>query len=226
MYLFGTAQLSTPPPDIGSVEVALCGYGSYTPQIEGAKFSVVTQVQKMLSPPDQNAGQFSIKLYSNDLITPAGTYYTFTVKDANGDIVQIEAYQLTPGQHDITDLDPYDPNLPPPPLPTPLTNQLLVLPASSSMVFDGSTYASFKTTLTGDVTGPAVQNMVPGNLYTFIIVQDSVGGHAFVWPTGIAPGGTKHGCEIDVRPNETTVQTFVADENGMLWAIGPGMVVL
>ena len=85
------------------------------------------------------------------------------------------------------------------------------------MVFDGTTYIGFKTTLTGNVTSSVAQNMKPGNLYTFIIVQDGVGGHSFAWPANL-----HNATSIDPLPNTTTIQTFVADENGALWPVGPG----
>jgi hypothetical protein len=113
-------------------------------------------------------------------------------------------------------IEPYDPNQPPPPLPPLLQNLLQILAASDAMVFDGTTYPSFKTTLPGNVTNAAIQNMAPGNLYTFIIVQDASGNHTFGWPPGVF-----NAARVDPEANSTTIQTFVADENSDLWPVGP-----
>jgi hypothetical protein len=95
---------------------------------------------------------------------------------------------------------------------------LLIVPPSEPE-FDGSQYTAFKMTLDQDNTGAFLANIVPGNLYTFIIVQDAAGDHIFDWPTGPAPMGTRNATPVSKEPNATTVQTFVADEFGMLYAI-------
>jgi hypothetical protein len=68
--------------------------------------------------------------------------------------------------------------------------------------------------------------MIAGNLYTFIIVQDAVGGHAFVWPAGTAPTGTLNQTPVCQLPNSITVQTFVATSSTLLMPIGPGTYIL
>lgn len=200
----------------GSIEIALCGYGSVVPRVNGrALFSVVTE-------PDSEVdgdGTFTATLFGNDQIVPAGTYYTVTVKNENGDIVQCNAYLiLGSNTYDLNVTDPYDPSQPPPPLPPLIINQLQIVSPSGSMVFDGNSgYTAFKTTLPGDVLTPVVENMVPGNLYTFIIVQDGAGDHLFLWPANV-----HNGAYADPAPNATTVQTFVCDEAGQLYAIAGG----
>src|SRR5947209_1104589 len=161
----------------GSVEVALCGYGSSVPRANAqALFGEVTS-----KPADivvAADGTFTGTVAGNDTIVPAGTYYTITIKDENGDIVQVNAYRfLGNTTSDLNVVDSYDPNQPPPPLPPLVTNQLLIIPASNAMAFDGTAYTAFKTTLTANVLAPTIANMLPGNLYTFIIVQDSAGTH-------------------------------------------------
>lgn len=219
--LFTVAGATNAAPEFGSIEVALCGYGSFTPEIQGAKISLVTQAQQMLPATDPNPGNFEILLYSNALISPPGTYYTFTIKDANGDIVQCEAYRLSSGQYDLTELNPFDPNISPPPLPVPISNELqLVAIQGSGWDCDGADYLSFKINATqnGLIN---VQFAVPGNLYTFIVVQDATGGHVITWA-----GNLNNAAMVDPRANSTTIQTFVCDENYQLWAIGPGTAYL
>jgi hypothetical protein len=131
----------------------------------------------------------------------------------------VNAYRFTSNQStwDLNLIDPYDPNVPPPPLPMPLINELLVVPAVDPIVYDGSQYPTFATLLPGNINNVSFTNMQPGNLYTFIIIQDAVGGWNFVWPPN-----AYNAARIDHRPNATTIQTFVADEQGDLYAIAPG----
>jgi len=200
---------------VGGIEVMLCGYGSRVPRVNGKALVARIQDSNITVQAD---GSFSFTVDPNDTISPIGTYYTVTVKDDNGDVAQINAYRFLsiPASYDLNLLDPYDPNQIPPPLPPLLQNLLLVLGATFNMVFDGTTYPSFKTTIGGNVDFPTIQNMRPGNLYTFIIVENSPGGFRFLWPS------TMHNAAlVDTNPDSTTVQTFVADENGELWAIGP-----
>jgi len=199
----------------GSVEVALCGYGSRVPPMNGLALAARITDDNVTVGSD---GTFTFNVVGNDQIVPAATYYTVTIKDDNGDIVQVNAYRFltTPPTYDLNLIDPYDPNQPPPPLPPLITNQLQILGASQSMQFNGDVYTAFKTTLTGDVTDPQIDKMIAGNLYTFIIEQDGAGNHLFVWPSGV-----KNAARVDPDPNSTTVQTFVADEFGNLLAIEP-----
>lgn len=212
--VFSVAGGSSPQPEFGSLDVALCGYGSYVPEIEGAKISLITQSVTMQPPTDANPGKFEILLYSNPLITPAGTYYTFTVKDANGDIVQCEAYAiLSSGQYDITQLTPFDPTQPPAPLPPQILNLLLVVPYDPNAQFPGDQFTSWQITLAGDCS-PTFVNLVNGNLYTIIILQDGAGHHAFNWPSNV-----HNASSIYQIPNGRTVQTFVAVDS-VLYPIG------
>jgi hypothetical protein len=197
------------------VEVQLCGYGSQVPRVPGtfAYMNLTTQVSAA-----DDTGQYHFAIFSNDLIVPQGTYYTFTYKNPNGDVAQVNAYRfIGAGIFDTSELVPYDPNQPPPPLPPLITNLLLILAAADNMIFDGSASTAFKTTLTANVTQPVFENMASGNLYTFIIVQDGTGGHNFVWPSNV-----RNATPVDPAANSTTIQTFVADDLGDLYAISAG----
>jgi hypothetical protein len=201
----------------GQVEVMLCGYGSRVPRHNGVALVARLQDDAITIDP---AGTFTFTVAPNDEIAPAATYYTVTIKDENGDIAQVNAYRFlsVPGTYDLNLIDPYDPNQPPPPLPPLLSNLLLNLGiAGDNVTFPGDgIYISFKATLTGNVGNAAISNMKPGNLYTFIIVQDGVGGHTFAWPANV-----HNAVLVDPFANSTTIQTFVADENGALWPVGP-----
>lgn len=187
----------------GHISVQLCGYGSQVPRVNGV--AMLSQVEALNFSPNPS-GIITITLFGNDEISPAGTYYTFTFMNDNGDVVQVNAYRFlssTP-TYDLTLIDPYDPNQPPPPLPPLITNQLLIVPWSEDMEFPGDVYTAFRTTLTGDVTSSSAPGTVQGNLYTFIINQDATGGHAFTWPPNVV-----NATPINPNPNSRTVQTFV-----------------
>ena len=214
----GNAYTVADGPKSGATQITvlLCGYGSQNPRINGV--GIFTGLKTANLPIDDSTGVFTVELFGNDLIAPAGTYYVFTFANENGDVIQVNAYRfLDANNYDLNLIDPYDPNQPPPPFPPLITNLLLVLGASFDMVFPGDTNTSFKTTIGGNITAPVIENMVPGNLYTFIIVQDGTGNWIFTWPSNV-----HNATRIDPAPNSTTVQTFVADETGALWAIGPG----
>jgi hypothetical protein len=198
----------------GNVQVMLCGYGSTVPRINGVALIARIRDANVTVASD---GTFSFTVSPNDTISPAGTYYTVQIKDDNGDTAQVNAYRFltSPPTYDLGLINPYDPIQPPPPLPPLITNLLLIVPNANNMVFDGSGYTAFKTTLTGDVNIPTIQNMMPGNLYTFIILQNSVGGNKFVWPANM-----HNAAPINPAPNGRLIQTFVAESDGSLWAIG------
>ena len=204
--------------EAGSIEVILCGYGSQVPRQNN--LSLVARPTSTASEvPVDAAGTFSFSVMGNDYIQPAGTYYTITVRDANGDVVQCAAYLfLGDNDYDLNTINPFDPTQPPSPLPPLIIPQLLVIGYNPTVDFPGDQYTAFQITLQGDVTSSTLTNMVPGNLYTFIIIQDGAGGHRFTWPANV-----HNGAAADPEASSTTTQTFVADENLDLWAIGPGM---
>jgi hypothetical protein len=200
----------------GSVEIALCGYGNQVPRANG---------QALISKPFAtdtagSDGTFTQELTGNDEIAPAGTYYTVTVKDKNGDIVQVNAYLfLGDTTYDLDVTDPFDPSQPTPPLPPLIINQLLILPFSATPDFPGDQYLSWAITLTGDVTSSSLSGIAMGNLYTFVIQQDSTGNRIFTWPLGV-----QNAMAVDPAPNSISIQTFIALASGIgpLLPIGPG----
>jgi hypothetical protein len=210
-----------------TVDIMLCGYGSRSPvsRSTSGDNGCFASVELLAVPASGTDNTFEVELIGNDVILPAGTYYTFTFRDENGDALQCNAYYfLDAGSYDLTNTDPFDPSLPPPPLPPRIISQLLIVVADGGAAeFPGNVYTAWQITLDHDVNGAYLIDIVPGNLYTFIIIQDAVGGHEFEFPTGPAPMGTRNVAEVNPEPNSTTIQTFVADENGLLWAIGPGM---
>jgi len=197
----------------GTLEIALCGYGAQVPRTDtGFAVPITIQVQA------EDDGSFSQDLPGNDMIDPPGTYYTLTVKDTNGDIVQVNAYSI-PDAYDgnIVLIDPFDPSdAPPPGVPPLLANLLDVMAFNPTPIFDGESWNGWEITLTGDVTSSTLDNIQPGNLYTFIIVQDATGGHAFTWPAEVV-----NATPVNRDPKGMTIQTFVADQYGTLYPVAP-----
>jgi hypothetical protein len=202
-------------PEEGSVVIALCGYGSQVPRVQGTAMLGSVTSDEIEVDAD---GSFEAEVPGNDQIEPAGTYYTLTVKDANGDVVQTNAYLfLGDDSYDMNGTAPFDPALPLPPLPPLIINQLLIVPFSPTPTFPGGQYTAWAITLTGDVTSSTLSGIIQGNLYTFIILQDSTGGRKFAWPSLV-----QNATPVNPNPSGLTVQTFVAlANNGPLFPIGP-----
>jgi hypothetical protein len=208
--------------DPGStVSFMLCGYGSISPKAHGiggpdtGSLSGATATAATPVPP---ATAFSIQLQPNDIIFPPGTYYTATVRNGNGDILQTNAYRFSSGPAiDLDFTDPIDPNQPPPPLPPQLSNQLITVPFSPTPHFDGSLLTAWQIFLSADVTSSTCTGCVTGNLYTMIVTQDPAGGHAFAWPPNFA-----NATSVNPDPSASTIQTFIAASDGNLYAVAPG----
>ena len=202
-----------------TIEFTLCGYGSQNPHAVGTGQSVGTLTGvKAEADVAEGTAIFTIQLIGNDLIYPPGTYYTATTRDSNGDVLQCNAYRFEDGQtYDLDYLPPIDPNLPPYPIPPPLSDQIIIVPSGPAPVFDGSVFTAWQFVLTEDATAATVTGCVPGNLYTFLILQDATGGHKFTWPSNVG-----NATLIDPAPSSRTIQTFIADANGNLVAVAPG----
>lgn len=67
---------------------------------------------------------------------------------------------------------------------------LTTIAFSATPTFDASTAASFKLTLTGNVTSSTLTNAVAGEPVSFEICQDATGGRTFVPPTNVLNMGT------------------------------------
>jgi len=196
-------------PEEGTVEVALCGYGSQVPRMNNATMGA-RLTDATVTVDDQ--GKFTMGLTGNELIAPQGTYYTITIRDSNGDVAQINAYRFADGQsYDLNTAHPIDPDFPPAPLPP--SNQLVEV-APGNPIFDGSRYTAWEITLDEDVTAPVFEPVVDGNLYTLIVIQTA--GFSFVYPDNVL-----NAQPVSLQPNIASVQTFVAD-TGTLISIGPG----
>jgi len=75
----------------------------------------------------------------------------------------------------------------------------------------------FEITLTGNTTANPISavGITPPALVDYEIIQDSSGGHTFVWPSN-----SRGGCSVATAANAVTVQSFFWD-GSVLQAIGP-----
>jgi len=96
---------------------------------------------------------------------------------------------------------------------------LVVVAYTATPTFNANLGLEFKITLTGNVTGSVFTNGLKGpSLIAFRIVQDSSGGHSFVWPSNVRNGGI-----VNSLANGRSLQMFAVDTDGSLDAVGPMM---
>ena len=96
-----------------------------------------------------------------------------------------------------------------------ITRGINLVAFSATPAFDASKGTGQEITLTGAVTSSTITNLAPGMSITFVIHQDGVGGHPFVWPPQIP------GADIDQTPNNTSVQRFYVDATGTVHPLTP-----
>ena len=98
------------------------------------------------------------------------------------------------------------------------TGVVLVNP-SATPVFDASKGLEFKITISTSVSSSTFINGNLGpSIIVFRIVQDSIGGHSFAWPSNVRNGGI-----VNKTANARSVQMFAVDFDGSLDAVGPMM---
>lgn len=88
---------------------------------------------------------------------------------------------------------------------------------SATPVFDLSVAPTQSVTLTGDVTASTISNAGDGQTVSFLICQDSVGGHGFTWPPNVLGG-----MQVGTLAGKCSAQTFVSDGT-KLYATSPGV---
>jgi hypothetical protein len=84
-------------------------------------------------------------------------------------------------------------------------------------IFDCNVADCFVLNLVGNVTGTPVRNISPGALYTFMIIQDEVGGRSFTWPSNCLNPPI-----VNPEFGSTTTQNFIGVPGGQLIANAPG----
>jgi hypothetical protein len=198
----------------GSLLIQLVGFGASIPRIVGTGILARTAPLEILA---DASGAFSTLIYGNDVITP-DTYYTIQVRDDQNNVVMSNGYKLTIANgaaQVLSDLNTYSPSTVVVAGQT-VFGALVVLVYNAVLAINAALGTAFEVTLTGNVGTNGMVNVQPGTIYTFIIIQDGVGGRTFVWP------GNVIGPEaIGAAANAISVQSFIARGNGNLYPIGP-----
>jgi hypothetical protein len=217
----------------------LCGYGSQVPRVAGTALIAKT------SPLPVKAGVtgfISETIWGNDVITPAGTYYTFAVTDDRGNTIQLNAYQFAGvGTFDLSNTALYDPQ---PPAIFAVNPVLLNPPGSALQTINGSITINGNLIVTGTINGGGAIYTVPyaasvtfnGNLggsFKLTLSGDVVSSFVsnmagkLIVPIRIiqdAVGGRNFAWPANVRghgdispaPNARSVQLFAVDTDGSM----------
>jgi hypothetical protein len=191
------------------VEIALCNYGPFLPRVIGT--GMIAKVGPYLIP--FVGTPIVVNLFSNDQITPLGTYYSITILDEKKNPLQSGAYTfLGTVSTSLSSLAQTFPSYGPSVL-----GGLVSVPFSATPEFNAALVRgpmAFSMTLTGNVTAPTLIGVYPGQIITFIIKQDGTGGRTFAWPASVISPGS-----IGAGALAVTVQAFIADQNGNLYPI-------
>jgi hypothetical protein len=94
-----------------------------------------------------------------------------------------------------------------------MNRPFLTFDSSEAVLFDGLAAVCWFINMRSDLTNARVRNMSPGQLYTFVFIQDATGGHRMTWPSSCV-----NAAPIDPAPNATSVQSLIGDMNGFLYA--------
>jgi hypothetical protein len=169
--LFGDAETAT-------LIVQLCVFGSQLPRVSGT--AVIAQTAPLAI--TATGGAYSFKLWGNDVILPAGTFYTIRVVDANGNAVQINAYQFSGTETvDLSSATPYNPPpLPPSPAIAVLTNPpgAATQTIHSSIVIDGDLEVTGSINFSASIIdvvpsgGEATFDLSAGTVFRIVLDQN------------------------------------------------------
>jgi len=193
------------------VRVALCNYGTFLPRVAGT--TMIARVGPYDIP--YPGAPLALALWGNDVITPAGTYYTISILDAQKNVLQTAAYVFNGTiSADLSTISPTFPAY----SPTIIGDEVFI-PFSATPQFTCNLLSDlilFNLVLTGNVTSSTCLAPQAGQIVVFQIQQDATGGRSFTWPTNVKNPGI-----INPAANSTTVQAFIADATGNLFPLGP-----
>ena len=181
--------------------ITLCGFGPALPRISGT--SLLARVGPTYL--ESTNGSFSTLIWGNDVITPAGTYYSIEVLDAKGNVVQCAAYELTgSGTFDLSSL-------------TPVVAPGYSLPGGYILLGDVSGNINVSVagwtgpvtidmTLVGNTTLQTLTGLTKGQAVYFIIRQNGTGGYTFTWPANV-----KNPPLVDAAADSVSTANFIVD---------------
>jgi hypothetical protein len=224
----------------------LCGFGSQIPRIAGTGMLARIAPLPVTAAP---GGTITQKIWGNDVITPAGTYYTFAIVDDSGNTVQLNAYQFAgTATVDLSTAAPYDPI---PPLPAGVNPVLLDPPGAGLQTINGPITINGNLVVNGTINGGSTIYTVAfsatpvfdGHLgssfkitLTGNVVSSSIenmagkilvpfriiqdGAGGRAW---VWPPNVRGGGDVNPGPNAISAQLFALDTDGSMDAVGPIM---
>lgn len=86
-----------------------------------------------------------------------------------------------------------------------------VVTSTTTPLFDLSKGHYHKLTMTMTASAPIVQNPKNGQLYKFVIKQDSVGGWSFTFPSSFKGAGVISTAQGNAAANKINIQVFTWD---------------
>ena len=150
------------------------------------------------------------QVYANAELSPAGTFYTVQIfTGANGTGVQVgqnATWVVGPTAPYAGTLFPNVLVLPPVSFSGPVVVPSASVAFSATPNFNAGIDSTFRMTLTGNVTSSTLTGAVADQLLIFVITQDGIGGHIFVWPTNVKNAG-----RINPAAGSKFVQQFQFD---------------
>jgi hypothetical protein len=108
--IFGNLEDILGDSNEGSLIVTLCGFGPNLPRIYSGPMISAAKVNQAIEVDAD--GNFSFQIWGNDVILPGPmvTFYQITILDANGNVVQTNAYQFSgTGSYNLSTIQPITP---------------------------------------------------------------------------------------------------------------------
>jgi hypothetical protein len=217
LTLTATLQSIEGAADAGSaLLITLCGFGQELPHIAGT--SMLAKIKQFVL---ATSGTISIPIWGNDVISPAGTYYSVAVLDDAKNVVQSGIYQFTgSGTIDLSNAPQlYLQPLPPPPV-VPTDAIYVIVASSSTPVFSPTTaqVTTYDFTLTSNVTGSTASGFQEGQIVVFILRVAAPGGYTFAWP-----GTIKNPPAVNTVAGSVSTFAFVVDQNSNFYPLSGGV---
>lgn len=85
-------------------------------------------------------------------------------------------------------------------------------------IFDGNEALNWVVLMTSSVADARVKNIAPGARYTFVFIQNAVGGHTFQWPSNCL-----NPPPINIDPNGKTAALFIGTSEGNIAGNSPAI---
>lgn len=95
--------------------------------------------------------------------------------------------------------------------------RLVQLEAAQTLLIDASQGESFLIQMATSIQTLRLKNVIPGQLYLFMLVQNQAGGHRITWGSQVLNAEP-----ADPAPHSITVQSCIASTGGILLANIPG----